>query len=70
LFYFVFYKVIIVVVIHFWVPTQKIKKIQKIHIKKYWEGIQKIIGVRKRCWNAHKMARNWLRKFKNTRIKI
>jgi hypothetical protein len=69
LFYFVFYKVIIVVVIHFWVPTQK-KKIQKIHIKKYWEGIQKIIGVRKRCWNAHKMARNWLRKFKNTRIKI
>jgi len=23
-----------------------------------------IIGVRKGCWNAHKMARNWLRRLK------
>jgi len=30
----------------------------------------KIIGVKKGCWNAHKMARNWLRRFKNTRIEI
>jgi hypothetical protein len=28
------------------------------------------IGVRKGCWNAYKMARNWLRRFKNTRIEI
>ena len=28
----------------------------------------KIIGVGKRRWNAHKMARNWLRSIKNTRI--
>jgi hypothetical protein len=32
----------------------------------YLEGIQKIIGVKKGCWNAHKMARNWLRRFENT----
>jgi hypothetical protein len=30
----------------------------------------KKIGVRKGCWNAYKMARNWLRRFKNTRIEI
>ena len=34
MFYFVFYKVIIVVVIHFWVPTQKIKKNTKNTYKK------------------------------------
>ena len=49
---------------------KKNEKIQKICIKKYSEEIQKIIGVRKRCWNTHKMARNWLRRFKNTRIEI
>jgi hypothetical protein len=26
--------------------------------------------VRKRCWNSHKMARNWLKRFRNTRIEI
>jgi hypothetical protein len=26
--------------------------------------------VEKWCWNPHKMARNWLRRFKNTRIEI
>jgi len=57
-------------VIHFWVPTQENEKIQKKYIKKYSEEIQKIIGARKGCWNANKMARNWLRRFKNTRIKI
>jgi hypothetical protein len=30
----------------------------------------KIIAVKKGCWNAHKMARNWLRRFKNKRIEI
>jgi hypothetical protein len=50
----------------------KNKKIQKkIYIlKKYLEEIQKIIGMRKGCWNAHKISKNWLRRFKNTRIKI
>jgi hypothetical protein len=40
---------------------------QKIDIQK---ESKKIIRVRKWCWNAHKMARNWLRRFKNTRIEI
>jgi len=31
---------------------------------------KKIIAVRKRCWNAQKMTKNWLRRFKNTKIKI
>jgi hypothetical protein len=45
-------------------------KIQKNTYKKiYSEGIKKI-GVRKGCWKSHKMARNWLRRFKNTRIEI
>jgi len=35
----------------------------------YSEGIKKI-GVRKGCWNYHKMARDWLRRFRNTRIEI
>jgi len=48
----------------------KNEKIQNIYIKKYSEEIQKVIGVRKGCWNTHKMARNWLRRFKNTRIEI
>jgi len=43
---------------------------RKIHIKKNSEGIQKIIGARKGCWNIQTMARNWLRRFKNTRIEI
>jgi hypothetical protein len=48
-----------------------VRKYKKQYIKKkYSEEIQKIIRARKGCWNAHKMARNWLRRFKNTRIKI
>jgi len=47
-------------------PTKKYKKI---HIKIYLEGIKKI-GVRKGWWNSHKMARNWLKRFRNTRIEI
>jgi hypothetical protein len=39
-------------------------------LKKYLEEIQKIIETRKGCWNAHKISKNWLRRFKNTRIKI
>jgi hypothetical protein len=45
----------------------KIKKNKKIYIRK---ESKKIIGVRKWCWNAHKIDRNWLRRFKNTRIEI
>ena len=48
----------------------KNEKIQKIYKKKYSKEIQNIIGARKGCWNAHKMARNWLRRFKNTWIEI
>jgi hypothetical protein len=61
------------VVIHFWIPHKKTKKntkIQKqIHKKKIF-GMNKKIGVRKGCWNYHKMARNWLRRFRSTRIEI
>jgi hypothetical protein len=57
------------VVTYFWVPHKKMKKIQKnTHKKIYSEG--KKIRVRKGCWNYHKMARNWLRRFRNTRIEI
>jgi hypothetical protein len=47
-----------------------------IYTKKYilkkniWKESNKKIGVRKGYWNVHKMARNWLKRFKNTRIKI
>ena len=65
------------VVTNFWVPTQKNKKIQKNTYKKIINNNNnivgrnpKIIGVREGWWNAHKMARNWLRRFKNTRIEI
>jgi hypothetical protein len=37
--------------------------------KIYSEGIKKL-GVRKGCWKSHKMARNWLRRSRNTRIEI
>jgi hypothetical protein len=53
------------------------KKIQKNTYKKIINNNNnivgrnpKIIGVREGWWNAHKMARNWLRRFKNTRIEI
>jgi hypothetical protein len=58
------------VVTYFWVSTQKIRKYKKKCIKKYSEEIKKKIETRKGCWNAHKMTRNWLRRFKNTRIEI
>jgi hypothetical protein len=48
-------------------PTKNEKNTHKKKI--YSEGIKKI-GVRKGCWNYHKMARNWLRRFRNTRIEI
>jgi hypothetical protein len=50
---------------------QKIKKIQKnTHQKNIFGRNKKKIEVRKGCWNYHKMARNWLRRFRNTRIEI
>jgi hypothetical protein len=42
------------------------KKIFELKTKK----IQKIIVVRKECQSARKMARIWLRRFKNTKIEI
>jgi hypothetical protein len=48
---------------------QKIKKIQKNTYQKIYSERKKI-GVRKRCWNSHKMGRNWLKRFRNTRIEI
>ena len=57
------------VVIHFWILAQKIKKMQRKTIKKYSQK-KKIIAVKIRCRSAHKMVKNWLRRFKNTKIKI
>jgi len=57
------------VVTYFWVPTQirrKCKKIKNIFERK----IKKIIALKRGCQNAQKMAKNWLRKFKNTKIEI
>jgi len=45
---------------------QKIKKIFELKTKKF----KKIIAMRRRCRNALKMARIWLRRFKNTKIEI
>jgi hypothetical protein len=36
----------------------------------YSEEIQKNNWSEKKIMNAHKMARNWLRRFKNIRIEI
>ena len=58
-----------VVVTHFWFPIQKIKKIQKNIFERKKKNII-IKRVRKGCWNAHKIARNWLRRIRNTRIEI
>jgi hypothetical protein len=46
---------------------QKNEKIQKKYIKKYSEEIQKIIGVRKECWNAEKRPKlvEEVQKYKN-----
>jgi hypothetical protein len=40
---------------------KKKEKIQK---------VKKIIAVRRGCWGAQKMVKNWLRRFKNTKIEI
>jgi hypothetical protein len=41
------------------------------HIRaKNKKKIQKIIAVRRGCWSTLKMARIWLRRFKNTKIEI
>jgi len=60
------------VVIHFWIPHKKQKKYKntKTNTQKKIFGMNKKIGVRKGCWNYHKMARNWLRRFRSTRIEI
>ena len=47
--------------------SQQKKNTYKKNIRKEFK---KIIGVRKWCWNAHKMTKNWLRRFKNIKIKI
>jgi hypothetical protein len=50
---------------------KKKKKIQKnTHQKNIFGRNKKKIGVRKGCWNYHKMTRNWWRRFRNTRIEI
>jgi hypothetical protein len=54
------------VVTHFWVPAQNNNNIQK---------VKKILSKnnnseKKGCQNAQKMVKNWLRRFKNTTIKI
>jgi hypothetical protein len=50
-------------------PQKNEKKYKKnTHKKIYSEEKKK--RVRKGCWNYHKMARSWLRRFRNTRIEI
>ena len=51
-------------------PLKKNKKYKKIHIKKIYSKEIKKIKVKKGCCNSHKMTRNWLRRFRNTRIEI
>jgi hypothetical protein len=53
------------VVTHFWVPAQKIIKIQK--IKKI---LSKNITRKRGCQNTQKMVKNWLRRLKKTKIEI
>jgi len=48
-------------------PIKNEKEQKNTYKKIYSEGIKKI-GVRKGCWNSHKIARNWLKR--NTRIEI
>jgi hypothetical protein len=65
---------IIIVVNYFWVPTKKKeRKYTYIYIyisKKIFRRNPKIVRVRKRRWNAHKMARNGLRRFKMQEVKF
>jgi len=58
------------VVTHFCVPQKNEKNIKNTYKKNILGRNKKKIGVRKGCWNAHKMSRNWLRRFRNTRIEI
>jgi hypothetical protein len=46
------------------------KRKYNIYIYIYLEEIQKIITVKRGCQNAQKMAKNWLRRYNNTKIKI
>ena len=51
-------------------PKKNEKNTKNTHQKNIFGRNKKKIGVRKGCWNYHKMARNWLRRFRNTRIEI
>jgi hypothetical protein len=53
----------LLVIIQFWVPIKKKKT-------KYKKKTKKYIAVRRRHKGAQKMAKDWLRKFKNTKIEI
>jgi hypothetical protein len=59
-----------IIIIYFWVilqihffPSNKKHKFV-INPKK------KIITVRRGCWSTQKIAKNWMRRLKNTKIKI
>ena len=57
------------VVTHFWVPKKKKRKYKK--IKKYiLIRNPKMIAMRRGCWSAHKIVRNWLRRFRNIKFEI
>jgi hypothetical protein len=66
--------VLILIITHFWVIPQihffSSKKIKNIFELKTKKKIQKIIAMRRGCWSTVKMARIWLRRFKNTKIEI
>jgi len=52
-------------------PRTKKEKIQKkINKKIYSEEIKKTIAMKRGCQSAQKMTKNWLRRFKNTKIEI
>jgi hypothetical protein len=50
-------------------PHTKRRKYRK-NQKKIFGRNKKIIAVKKGCQSAQKIAKNWLRRFKNTKIKI
>jgi hypothetical protein len=52
--------------IYFFSSKKSKKNIFELKTKK----IQKIITVRRGCQSAQKIARNWLRRLKNSKIKI
>jgi len=49
-------------------PQKKKENAKKSNI--FGRKIKKIIAVKRGCQNTQKMAKNWLRRFKNTKIKI